>query len=210
MSAAIPGIETQTTTKYLYSFVQDSWDITSRLTINLGLRWEQQILKEDKENRRVDFGSNWAPRIGATYDYLNNGRSKLFFHYGRFYERLPNYAAAYLSTFYNTTAFFLDSNLTQFIEQRSTPSTPYFLGRGSLEFEGHENSNSPFVAKLPYTNEWSGGIEQELQPNFSLRANVIFRKLERALDTVGLDPSLTCQAVSTTTCYYPPQTLEIG
>jgi len=206
VNAGVPGIETQTTTKYVYSFVQDSWDITSRFNINLGLRWEQQILREDQENRRVNFGNNWAPRIGATYDYLNNGNSRLFFHYGRFYERLPNYAAAFLSTFYNANAYFSDPELTDLIGYDPATKAAYFTGRASLEFEGHENSDSPFVAKLAYTNEWSGGIEQEIQPGFSLRANVVFRKLERALDTVGLTSDVPCEPASN--CYPPPQTLE--
>jgi hypothetical protein len=37
---------------------------------------------------------NWAPRIGAVYDLLGNGRSKLFGNYGRFFARVPNDLAA--------------------------------------------------------------------------------------------------------------------
>jgi len=31
----------------------------------------------------------WAPRIGAIYDYTQEGRSKIYAHWGRFYESIP-------------------------------------------------------------------------------------------------------------------------
>ena len=207
VGATVPGVETQTSTKYAYAFAQDSWNLTSRLNVILGLRWEQQVLSEDRESRHMNFGSSWAPRVGATYDYLDNGTAKLFFHYGRFYERLPNYAAASLSTFYVASTVCEDSDLTDCgpVEIRLSS---YFYGTGTQEFEGHENSTSPFIAKRAYSNEWSGGIEQELKGGFSFRANVIFRKLERVLDTVGLNPDLPCQPLSNGYCAPPAQKLE--
>src|SRR5262249_42051011 len=33
---------------------------------------------------------NWAPRLGAIYDPTSEGKSKLFAHWGRFYENIPN------------------------------------------------------------------------------------------------------------------------
>ena len=36
------------------------------------------------------WDGNWAPRIGATYDIIGNGRSKLYANWGRFFAKVPN------------------------------------------------------------------------------------------------------------------------
>src|SRR5690606_34423829 len=78
---------------YYNFFIQDSWRVSDRLTVNPGIRYEQQSLSgtlvEDFELK-----NNWAPRIGAVYDVLGNGRSKLYANFGIFYARLPNDLAA--------------------------------------------------------------------------------------------------------------------
>ena len=76
-----------TTQNYWSFFVQDTWRVGERLTINPGLRYEEQTLVGNltglntlQGNTIDDFAlkGNWAPRVGAVYDVLGNGRSKLF------------------------------------------------------------------------------------------------------------------------------------
>jgi hypothetical protein len=85
------------------AFLRDSWQILPNLTINAGIRYEEQRIRngaaeQDKLNPLTGeaFGTNalvvdnmWAPRIGAIYDWTREGRSKVFAHYGRFYESVP-------------------------------------------------------------------------------------------------------------------------
>ena len=42
-------------------------------------------------NRSIDFGfsDTIAPRVGFTWDVTRNGRSKLYGHFGQFYESIP-------------------------------------------------------------------------------------------------------------------------
>ena len=130
----------RTKTKYLNWFAQDSWNLTSALNINLGIRWEQQQIKGEGEGSiGTTFGNNWAPRVGVTYDYLKNGKSKLLFHFGRFFEQLPNNLARQFTPLRGEEFFFSDSNLTQLIG-----SDPFFFDRPILEVEGHDNSRSAF------------------------------------------------------------------
>ena len=92
-----------TTQNYWSFFVQDTWRVGERLTINPGLRYEEQTLVGNLQelttlqgNTIDDFAlkGNWAPRVGAVYDVLGNGRSKLYGNYGRFFARIPNDLAA--------------------------------------------------------------------------------------------------------------------
>jgi hypothetical protein len=90
------------------AFVQDRWTVTPRLTVNAGLRWEQQDLSSSSgvvvavgrtasgEIVRDPRGSfvmddAWAPRVGVAWDPTGNSRSRVYASAGRFYEAIPVY-----------------------------------------------------------------------------------------------------------------------
>jgi outer membrane receptor protein involved in Fe transport len=75
-------------------FVQDTWAVNGRLTLNLGLRSEQEKVPAytDANNDYGDypiqfgFGDKLAPRIGGSYDLRGDGRWKLYGSWGLFYD----------------------------------------------------------------------------------------------------------------------------
>jgi hypothetical protein len=85
------------------AYLRDSWQIRHDLTINLGMRYEEQRLRYARELQNTDDpftgeyrGKNamelkgmWAPRVGVIYDWTGEGRSKVYGHWGRFYESVP-------------------------------------------------------------------------------------------------------------------------
>jgi hypothetical protein len=98
--------------KYVSAFLQDTWKI-GRLTLRPGVRYEQQKLTGDPPLCHADdslpgaadgtgplvpctfkFDKNFAPRIGALYDFTGKGKSKLYASFSRFYVRIPNDLAA--------------------------------------------------------------------------------------------------------------------
>lgn len=72
-------------------YVQDSWRIGGRLTLNLGLRSERETIPSFQRHIqdyafRFGFGDKLAPRLGASYDLFGNGTVKIFGGWGRFYD----------------------------------------------------------------------------------------------------------------------------
>jgi len=90
-----------TSDRSIGAYLQDSWQILPNFTINAGLRYEQQaagIAKQlqgtvSPEGETIgDTGftlNNWAPRIGFVWDPTQEGKAKVFGHWGRFYENIP-------------------------------------------------------------------------------------------------------------------------
>jgi len=97
-----PGLVATTTSRNIAAFAQDSWQVLPNLTLNAGLRWEQQVGhsadhltgKTSPEGEVIpknayELNNLWAPRVGVIFDPTKNGSSKLFAHWGRFYESVP-------------------------------------------------------------------------------------------------------------------------
>ena len=83
--------------KTLGVFLQDDWRLTDRLTLSLGLRYDEEDITDDSDN--------YAPRLGFAWDPVGKGKTVVRGGWGRFYDRFQY-------GFYQ--AFFQDAiNITQ-------------------------------------------------------------------------------------------------
>jgi hypothetical protein len=186
---------------YTSFFVQDTFRIGSRLTINPGLRYEQQTLVGTLVD---DFTlkNNWAPRIGATFDVFGNGRSKIFANWGRFYARIPNdLAARALSGDEGISrADYYDAALTQPIPD-GVPVTTQTIGGDPTTITNHlaiSGTGADLIdsdAKSSYVDELVGGFEWEAMPNTNVGVRYIHRRIPRVLEDVGPQPIVACDAL---------------
>jgi len=70
-------------------FVQDSWSIQDRVTLNVGLRYDTQALYGKDGELGMAFPAMLSPRIGLVWDPTQQGKAKLFANYGRYFESIP-------------------------------------------------------------------------------------------------------------------------
>jgi outer membrane receptor protein involved in Fe transport len=98
-----PGTEIAGQTIDWALYLRDSWQPRSNLTLNAGVRYEEQQLRYAEALRgrtdpltgnqlgttAMDLSGNWAPRLGAIWDPTEIGASKLWASYGRFFEAIP-------------------------------------------------------------------------------------------------------------------------
>jgi outer membrane receptor protein involved in Fe transport len=98
----VDSIHASTSNRSLSAYLQDTWQLFPNFTLNLGLRYEQQIgfsadefagqatpTGETVPERAYTLNNLWAPRLGFIYDPTKEGKSKVFGHWGRFYENVP-------------------------------------------------------------------------------------------------------------------------
>ena len=70
-------------------FVQDSWSILDKVTLNVGLRYDTLHLHGRTACSASRSRTSGRPRIGVVWDPTQQGRSKIFANYGRYYEYIP-------------------------------------------------------------------------------------------------------------------------
>jgi len=72
-------------------FLQDQWTVGSRLTLNLGVRAEDEKVPTFRPEFletafHFTFADKFAPRLGAAYDITGDGRMKVFGSWGLYYD----------------------------------------------------------------------------------------------------------------------------
>lgn len=79
----------RTTSTVIGGFVQDSWQILDKVTLNAGLRYDTQTMFGADGTVGLSLPNQWSPRVGVIYDFSQQGRSKVYAYYARFYETVP-------------------------------------------------------------------------------------------------------------------------
>jgi len=77
-------------------YVQDSWTVTSNLTVNFGVRWESYENKNIIGETFLKVDDQFAPRLGAVWDLRDNGRSKLYGSFGVYHLPMSTEASLHL------------------------------------------------------------------------------------------------------------------
>jgi outer membrane receptor protein involved in Fe transport len=98
-----PGTQVVGQTLDWATFLRDSWQPIPNLTLNAGVRYEEQKLRYATALRNkvdpltgdrigttaMDLTGNFAPRLGVIWDPTEVGKSKIYAAWGRFFEAIP-------------------------------------------------------------------------------------------------------------------------
>jgi hypothetical protein len=194
-------------------FFQDSWQPTSRLSLNLGFRTEKETAPSftpGNPSIEFDFFDKFAPRLGGAFDLTGDGRTKLFASYGWFYDRfkyeLPrgSFGGDFFHNFY-FEIFPGDGRFDTLTPQRiigshvsaiggECPVTPPLGARVRCDLDFRIPSNSGFGIEFgaidpdlePFRqSEFTVGFERELGKNFLLSGRYSHKQVDRAVEDIG-------------------------
>lgn len=87
-------------------YIQDEWDVTDTLSLQLGLRYDAFLVQGLSEEDTFDLDGNWGPRAGFTWDPFGNGTDKIYGSYGRYFIP-PASNLAYRGADFGFSEFFL-------------------------------------------------------------------------------------------------------
>jgi hypothetical protein len=183
-------------------FLQDAWTVHPRLTLNLGLRAENEHVPSFSRDPAIPdtaihfgFGDKLAPRVGFAWDATGDGKTKLYGSWGVFYDvtklLMPlRYAGDFLSFYW----FTLDDGDLSRIENNPAcpPDCPGRLIFGPLELLAGTPINDPAhptvdpdlaPAKL---QERVVGVEREIARDLTLSVRYVHKQLDRTVDDLGL------------------------
>ena len=189
------------------AYLRDSGQIRPNLTLNAGLRYEEQrlryaeFLRDDVDpNTGETYGDNamemtgmLAPRVGLLYDWTREGRSKIYAHWGRFYESIPmdiNSRSFGGEVSQQQEFDWMDCGAT--VEGYGGPSStgcPEQATGGSLIGVGG-TAVAPGI-KPQYLDETIFGVEYELMEDLKLGVSVQSRALKRVIEDVSTDGAAT-------------------
>jgi outer membrane receptor protein involved in Fe transport len=189
-----PGVDT------LGLFFQDDWQLVPSLTLNLGLRWDQESI--------VDDNDNIAPRLGLSWDATGDGRTVVRAGYGRFYERFAlGIWNSFISDAANVTQGFginvpgAGTDQQFFFDFAQANGVTTLNGLRDALIADAEAANTglsilninPTVdnasRRSPYANTFTVGVEREVAAGVSVGADVVRTQNREILMAVNLNPN---------------------
>lgn len=185
------------TGKYHAAYINDSWQMGSHVTLNLGLRWEQQRLTGNASH--AFFNDQWSPRIG--FIVSPNPDSKVYVDFDRLAFVLPlDMAVRELSS--------EDDNLGAYWAPASSgglvttdkygtvnfiPDAAHLLNRAtgginkavSLSIQDNGEPFTPGI-RMEYNDEFVVGAEHKFSGGFFGSVRYVDRRMKRVVeDEVG-------------------------
>jgi outer membrane receptor protein involved in Fe transport len=168
-------------------FVQDRFQPTANLTLELGLRadaYRNRVRETAGAEHELEFELDdmLAPRLGVAWDFAGDGRSRLFAHIGRYFESMPLVASL--------LAFGPTTNVYYTFEYPADGSLPTYANLGVFLFSDYVlDEPMPVVhgTRPTHTEEASLGVEYEIRSGLALGLNLVHRELRDVIETESFD-----------------------
>jgi Carboxypeptidase regulatory-like domain/TonB dependent receptor-like, beta-barrel len=155
-------------------FIQDRWQILGNLTLNAGVRWEKQLIRGLDNLTYIDI-DHFSPRVGFTWDFMNNGRTKAYASYSQFVPFIP-----------------MDMNVRSLNGERDGFTTNFdpvalacdeeFFGEDDCAIRGTAVDDIDPNLHSPYSEEILAGVEWQFTDTWVVGVRGIYRSLSRVLE----------------------------
>jgi outer membrane receptor protein involved in Fe transport len=173
------------------AFFQDTWQIFPNLTLNLGVRWEDQKVKDINEVTQIHINDEWMPRLGFAWDVLGGGRSRVFGNYARFYQTMPMdiniraYGLEVTTAVWNRDPDSLVADPTVCGVKPDRPTACTAGRHATIRTGGSFGEPTQPGLKGQYSDEYSLGFEFQPIQDLAVGAKYVYRTLGRVVEDGG-------------------------
>ena len=153
-------------------YLQDSWQFSSRLRLNAGLRWDPQFLYDSNGRMAQKFLNPVSPRFGMVYLLDKIGTQKVTLSAGRFYQILSMSVQKW---------YYLENTTYQLFQWDHDPRLDPIGSSTIVDWKG---TIQPEIAgmKGQHHDEITLGYEGELFWGLHLGIRGIYRSLREAIE----------------------------
>jgi hypothetical protein len=201
-------------------YVQDAWTVGhTGLTINAGVRLDKEYLPpyDPADPVALDFGfaDKIAPRIGAAYDVLHNGKLKVYGSYGKFFDivkySLPR--GSFGGDYWHDCAYAMDSPDYTLVKPTApgghacpatggapgVPSSSTITANSFRLIENHDwraHTTTPGDPQLdpnvkPMSqHEWVVGAEWAIRPSLTLTSRYARKTLDNTIEDISVNDAV--------------------
>jgi outer membrane receptor protein involved in Fe transport len=154
-------------------FARDKMELTDRLSLEAGIRWEKQTGSSDIGEATVDT-TMFAPRLSGTYDLVGDGNNLITGSYGRYYQSIiQSFSDAFAQVAQQTNHDNYAWNGTTFVFQNRVE-----LSGGSSGFQPNLD------LKASHMDEFTFGYQRQIGRLFGASARFISRSWGNLIDDV--------------------------
>ncbi|MDQ2922389.1 MAG: TonB-dependent receptor, partial [Acidobacteriota bacterium] len=182
-------------------YIQDQWKVSSRVTLNLGVRFENEFLppfahvvngKPVPNPIVFGWGSKIAPRIGGAWDVKGNGRWKLSASWGEFFDTMKYELArsSFGGDYWHDLVYKLDNPNTALVSKAS----PGALGTLIIDIDnrtipinaqGQLDGIDPAIKPM-LSREFTVSSEHSFGANMFFSARYTRKRLVRGIEDIGV------------------------
>ena len=155
--------------KTLSAYLQDSWAVLPSLSLNVGVRWDEQKIFDSIGVKQIDLKHDFAPRIGVVWDPTSDHKSKVYGSFGYFYEQLP------MDLVIRSYSYERQPVIYNFDPVSIVPDdTAAELAGDKNNIKGGFSELADPNIKGQYVREFLFGGEREVMPNLAVGAKYIY------------------------------------
>jgi hypothetical protein len=170
-------------------YIQDSWDVTERLNLSLGVRNDRFVNRNAEKVAFTDLKNQWAPRLGFNFDPFGDKRTRISGFYGRYYLPVAANTNIRLAGEELFTQDYFLLNSANYTGSLTNPVLGAKLGTEILSPGGVAQASTLVSQNLKpqYLDEFILGGEHRFGSRWSVGLNLTYRKLGAVLEDTDLD-----------------------